>query len=398
LLENGDVVGLGKLHPAIGEAEAKLATWHGVKHCLGTSTGHGAIHAALIGLEIAAGDEVVTSPYTWGVSVSPILHNGARPVFADVDPVTGLLDPDSVEERVTSGTRAILVTHLYGQPANLTALREVADRHDVALVEDASQAHGARHAGRLVGSVGDAAGFSCMGGKLLAVAEAGFMLTPHDDVYWNAIVSTQHAGMSEIPGRAEEPGFPDRLRPFTDSMLYTYRLSTINAVLLVEQLAKLDDENAARAENLVTLRGAIAGVSSVSFPPFGDNDTPVRHILSFNFEPDTAGISRDLYLRVLAAEGLPVFTYVTRAIPHLPRMQGGSGAPRLSWTPDPGAGYADGAGELPGCDAKIARSMEMTWNYVTPALDTMRSMADAFVKVEEHLPALRDHERAAAQD
>src|ERR1700733_7881781 len=173
LLQTGPMVGLSKEHPQVGEAEATIARWHGVEHCLTTASGHGALHAALIGLEITAGAEVVTTPYTWGASVSPILHNGAVPVFADVDPERGLLDSASVEAAIGPRTEAILVTHIYGQPADMTALRAVADRHGLALIEDGSQAHGARHRGTRVGAFGDAAGFSCMGGKLLATTEAG---------------------------------------------------------------------------------------------------------------------------------------------------------------------------------------------------------------------------------
>ncbi|MBL7200418.1 MAG: DegT/DnrJ/EryC1/StrS family aminotransferase [Anaerolineae bacterium] len=138
LLQRGSTVGLNKHHPEIAEAERAIAEWQGVPHCLGTSSGHAALHSALIGLEISSGDEVITTPYTWGASVSCILHNNAVPVFADVDPETGLLDPASVASRISPRTRAILVVHIYGQPANLTALRQIADQHGLALVEDGS--------------------------------------------------------------------------------------------------------------------------------------------------------------------------------------------------------------------------------------------------------------------
>src|SRR5690606_16574628 len=218
--------------------EHTIATWHAVERCLTTASGHAALHACLLGLEITAGAEVITTPYSWGASTSPILHNGAVPVFADVDPHTGLLDPSSVAEVIGPRTEAILVTHIYGQPADMTALRQLADAHGLALIEDGSQAHGARHRGRRVGGFGHAAGFSCMGGKLLATTEAGYLVTDRDDVYWKAILSCQHAGGTEHPGRTAEPGFPSDLLPFSDSLNYTYRLGIINAVLLVEQLAK----------------------------------------------------------------------------------------------------------------------------------------------------------------
>ena len=252
------------------------------------------------------------------------------PVFADVDPEHGLLDPAAVEAAIGPRTEAILVTHIYGQPANMTALRAMADRHGLALIEDGSQAHGARHRGTRVGAFGDAAGFSCMGGKLLATTEAGYLLTSREDVYWKAIISCQHAGGTEHPGRASEPGFPEELRAYIDSLTYTYRLGVLNAVLMVEQLAKLDEENAARARNRARLLEAIADLGSISAPSYPDDD-PVFHMVSLNFVPEHAGISKETYLAALQAEGAPVFSYVATPMHRLERLRADTGAPKVMW-------------------------------------------------------------------
>ncbi|MGA8355165.1 MAG: DegT/DnrJ/EryC1/StrS family aminotransferase [Solirubrobacteraceae bacterium] len=395
LLQTGPMVGLSKEHPQVLEAEATFARWHGVPHCLTTASGHGALHAALIGLEITAGAEVITTPYTWGASVSPILHNSAVPVFADVDPERGLLDPVAVEAMIGPRTEAILVTHIYGQPADMTSLRAIANRHGLALIEDGSQAHGARHRGTRVGAFGDAGGFSCMGGKLLATTEAGYLVTSREDVYWKAIISCQHAGGTEHPGRATEPGFPEELRPYIDSLNHTYRLGVLNAVLMVEQLAKLDEENAARARNRARLLEALAEVDSVSAPTYPGDD-PVFHIVSLNFEPEHAGISKQTYLAALQAEGAPVFSYVVTPMHRLERLRGATSAPKVMWTESirrAGIDYA--ALELPGCEHKVAHSIEMSWNWIEDDAQAMRRLADCFIKVEEHLDDLRRHERHA---
>jgi dTDP-4-amino-4,6-dideoxygalactose transaminase len=398
LLREGDSVGLSKQHPLIEEAESALAKWHGVRQCLGTSTGHAALHSAVIGLELGEGDEVITTPYTWGVPCAAILHNNAMPIFADIDPVTGNLNPVAVEGCITERTRAIMVVHVYGQPADLTRLREIADRHKIALIEDGSTAHGARHQGRLVGTFGDASGFSCMGTKLLATTESGFMLTPHDNVYYNAVISSQHAGNNDKPGRSSEPGFPESLRPYADSLLYTYRLSTINAVLLVEQLKKLEAENAMRAENRNRLVELLAGVASVSTPQTRPGDYTTYWMLCFNFDADAAGISKDTYLKALQAEGVPVINYMPTPLHKLDRLSSTTRAPRVMWTESMRRALAGGGqlGEnLPGCEEKVRRGFEMMFHYVTPAEKTMQSIANAFCKVEEQLPALRDFERSS---
>lgn len=394
LLRAGDMVGLGRAHPSIDAAERAIAEWHGVDYCLTTSSGHASLHAALMGLQITGGAEVITTPYTWGASTSPILYNNAVPVFADVDPERGLLDPDAVREAIGPRTEAILVTHIYGQPANMTALREVASGHGLALIEDGSQAHGARHRGRRVGGFGDAAGFSCMGAKLLATSEAGYMVTNRDDAYWNAVISCQHAGGTEHAGRADEPGFPSDLRPYMDSLHLTYRLSVLNAILLVHQLSKLDEENANRIQNRAWFVEAIDGVESVSVPDYPDGD-PVYHMVSLNFVAEHAGISKETYLAALRAEGVSAFAYVEVPLHHLERLRPGTQAPRTMWFERwsrSGIDYADL--ELPGCAAKVERSFEMSWNWIDEDREAMNRLAAAFIKVEEQLDALRAYERS----
>ena len=396
LLREGDMVALGRAHPWIDAAEGAIAQWHGVDYCLTTSSGHASLHAILIGLQITGGAEVITTPYTWGASTSPILYNNAVPVFADVDPDRGLLDPESVREAIGPRTEAILVTHIYGQPANMTALCEIAAEHGLALIEDGSQAHGAKHRGKRVGGFGDAGGFSCMGGKLLATSEAGYLVTNRDDAYWNAVISCQHAGGTEHAGRASEDGFPSDLRPYTDSLHLTYRLSVLNAILLVHQLAKLDEENANRIQNRAWFVEALDGVQSVAVPDYPDGD-PVYHIVSLNFVAEHAGISKQTYLAALQAEGVPAFSYIDVPMHRLERLRPGTQAPRTMFAErlkSTGVDYA--SLELPGCEAKVGRSFEMSWNWIDRDREAMNRLAAAFIKVEEQLDALRGYEQSMA--
>ena len=388
LLKRGATVGLNKSCREIEEVERAIAEWQGAEHCLGTSSGHAALHSSLIGLEIAFGDEVITTPYTWGATVSCILHNNAIPVFADVDPETGLLDPASIESRISSKTRAILPVHIYGQPANMTAICEIARKHSLVVIEDGSQSHGAMHKGKKVGQFGDAAGFSCMGGKLLASSEAGYMVTPHEEVYWKGAMGGQHMG------RSPEQGFPDSLRPYVDSLVYTYRLNPINAVLLSEQLRKIDAENEARQKNVAMFRSAMEGIKSVSFPNYPEGDEPTYHMLTMNFNPEAAGVQRSTYIKAIQAEGISIFSYVPSPISRWRRLQWKDyDGPKVMWTEvlrQSGIDYS--LTEVPNCETKIARSLEMGWNYVEVNEPKMKQMASAFHKVEENLDSLREWE------
>lgn len=394
-LSEGPVQGLSKGHPIVAELEQRLAQFHEVDMALGASSGHGALQSALIGLELTGGDEILTSPYSWGASVSCILHNGAMPVFVDVLPDTGLMDPGALEQALSPCTRAILVTHIYGQPANMTAIMAFAESHGLKVIEDGSQAHGARHRGARVGSFGHASGFSVNGVKPLATTEGGYMVTREPEVYWKATISCQHAGRSELVGRASEPGFPDELRPFIDSLVYTYRPNLVTALLALDRLPKVDQENAARRRNVDLLQRHLGAVESVSLPQHDAGDECVYHMLTLNFDPTHAGVTRDTYLQALNAEGVPALVYVESALNRSPRLSPDWDGPRVMWTETIRRSGSDPTkAELPGCERKIAQSIEIPWNYFREDEALMASIADAFVKIEEQLDDLRAFERS----
>jgi len=395
-LEQGPMQGLSKAHPIVGELEQRLAALHGVDYALAASSGHGALQSALIGLEITGGDEVLTSPYSWGASVSCILHNGAIPAFVDVLPDTGLLDPDALEAGLTRRTRAILVPHLYGQPADMTRIMAFADAHGLVVIEDGSQAHGARHRGRQVGSFGHAAGFSTNGVKPLATTEGGYLVTRVADVYWKATISAQHAGRGELIGRASEPGFPEELRDYIDSLVYTYRPNLVTALLTLDRLPALEAENAARRRNADRLFRALEGVRSVTWPSHDDADECVFHMVTLNFAADHAGVSRDTYLAALNAEGVPAVAYVAKGLHQSPRLSPNWQGPRVMWTETlRAAGTNPTMLHLPGCDEKVGCSLEIPWNLFEDVPHLVESIAGAFVKVEERLDELQRYERAS---
>lgn len=396
LLDEGVALGLSKGQPEIGAIERALAEFHGVPWALGTSTGQGALHAALIGLELTAGDEVITSPYSWGVSVSCILHNNCIPIFADVSEGLGLLDPESVRERITPRTRGILVPHIFGNPADMTALCAIAAEHGLRVIEDGSQAHGARHRGQIVGSFGDASGFSANGVKPIAATEAGFMLAKDDDTYWRAVVSTQHSGMGENPGRASEPGFPDDLRDTIDALIYTYRLTPVNAALLLDGLGRMEADNDVRRRHLQLLRGGLAPLDSVSVPDLlHEGDVSAVHQVILPFHGDAAGISKATYMDAIAAEGLFCHDYLDQPLNRAPRLSSEWSGPRVMWTENlKRAKYDPTKVEVPHAENQIKNHFHLTWNYIDYDPEFIGRMVDVFFKVEENLDALRAYERS----
>jgi dTDP-4-amino-4,6-dideoxygalactose transaminase len=398
LLADGVALGLSKHQPEIAALEGAVAEFFGAKHGLGTSTGNGALHAALIGLELTAGDEVMTSPYTYGVSISCILQNNCLPTFSDVLEGTGLMDPQSVRERITPRTRALLIPHIFGNPADMTALMEIAREHDLKVIEDGSQAHGAKHKGRRIGGFGDAAGFSANGVKPIAATEAGFMVTQHDAVYWKAVVSTQHAGMGELPGRMAEGGFPDELRDAVDALVYTYRLTPVSAALMLGCLRRVDPDNDVRRRHLALLREGTAGLASVSFPDvLHEGDESALHQVLVRFDAEAAGVSKQTYLKALNAEGLYSYEYLPRPVNKAPRLSPDWNGARVMWTDNlRRANYDPTKTEVPHAEAQIKHHFNLVWNYIDYEPALIQGMVDAFTKVEENLDELRAYEREHA--
>jgi dTDP-4-amino-4,6-dideoxygalactose transaminase len=158
--------------------EEEFAAYCGGRHGIAVNSGTSALHLALLAGGIGPGDEVITVPFTFVATTAAILYTGARPVFVDIDPVTYTMDPAQIEGAITPRTKAILPVHLFGHPADMDAICEVARRHHLLVIEDAAQAHGAEYKGRRCGSIGDLACFSFYPGKNLgAYGEGGIVVT-----------------------------------------------------------------------------------------------------------------------------------------------------------------------------------------------------------------------------
>ena len=158
--------------------EQEFATYCGTAECIALNSGTSALHLALLAAGVGPGDEVITVPFTFVASVAAVIYTGARPVLVDIDPRSFTMDPAAIEAAITPRTKAILPVHLYGQPADMDPIMEVARRHGLVVIEDAAQAHGAKYKGRPVGSIGDMACFSFYPGKNLgAYGEGGAVTT-----------------------------------------------------------------------------------------------------------------------------------------------------------------------------------------------------------------------------
>jgi len=181
----------GNSAPHALEMQEKWAEYCGCKYALVTNSGTSALHMAVAAAGVLPGDEVITSAFSFWASAAAILHHCAIPTFVDIDPVYYTIDPAKIEAAITPRTTAIMPVHIHGMPCNLGPIMEIAEKHDLKVIEDASHAHGGLYRGRLVGTIGHVSCMSVMSGKSLAVGEGGMMLT-NDRQIWERCIAWGH--------------------------------------------------------------------------------------------------------------------------------------------------------------------------------------------------------------
>lgn len=213
------------------EFERQWAARHGVRHAVSVTSGTAAMHTCVAAINPDPGDEIIVTPWTSGGSIIGLLLHNCVPVFADIED-TYNIDPKDVEAKITPRTRAIMAVHLFGNPCNMAALRQIADKHGLFLIEDCCQAHFAEHQGQIVGSLGDIAGYS-YGGKHLSAGMGGMVLTSNESLWERALLFSDAA----LP-RANGPYAG---RPYANYFLApNYRMTNVIAAILLSQIKKVD--------------------------------------------------------------------------------------------------------------------------------------------------------------
>jgi len=217
------------------EFEKEFAAWEGVKHALGFSSGTAALQCAMYGCKVGIGDEIICPSKTYWASCLPAFSLGATIVFADIDPQTLCIDPGDIEQRITDRTKAIVVVHYLGHPADMDPIMAIARKHNVKVIEDVSHAHGGLYKGRKVGTIGDVAGYSLMSGKSLVAGEAGMLTTNDREIYERAIALGHY-------GRFNDSIATPALTPFRGLPLggYKYRMHQLSAAVGRGQLKYYD--------------------------------------------------------------------------------------------------------------------------------------------------------------
>jgi dTDP-4-amino-4,6-dideoxygalactose transaminase len=318
------------LGPRVSEFERRFAAVLGSPHACAVSSGTAGLHLALRAVGVSDGDEVLTSPFSFVASANAALYERARPVFADIDPVTLNLDPTAAEAALTGRTRAILPVHIFGYPADMVAFERIAARDGLGLVEDACEALGGVHAdGTAVGGRGNLAVFGFYANKQLTTGEGG-MVTLGDGAIKARIDSERNQG------RAPDMGWLDH-----DRLGFNYRLSDLACALGIAQLQRLDRMLADRAGVATLYRQVLAGIEGLVLP-CADRGRERRGWFVFVVQLPR-GVDRDGVVRKLADWGV-------QSKPYLPAIH------LMSFYRER-FGHRDG--EFPVCEDVAARSLAL---------------------------------------
>lgn len=345
VLDRGELTGINGVETT--SLEREWAERLGVAHAVLFNTGTAAIHAALYAVGVQAGDEVITTAFTFSGTFQAILHQGAIPVFVDIDPATYNIDPALIESRITSRTKAILPVHIHGMPCDMDAIMDIAARHSLAVVEDAAQAHLATYRGRYAGTIGQAGAFSVQATKNLSGIEGGFVVSDDAEVA-NATRRIRTYG-EDIADGSDLGGW--YFRPYTVfSVGWNYRSNELSAAFARSQLRRLDEYTAIAQRNGRFLNQALASIPGLE-PPFEPPDRcSVFHKYRVRLDLKRLGVDipavefRGRLLAALRAEGVDAVLWHTEPVTSFPILQTHEGFGRgYPWSLAPGSASVDPA-------------------------------------------------------
>jgi dTDP-4-amino-4,6-dideoxygalactose transaminase len=309
VLRSGQFIG----GPEVEAFEREVADYLGTKHAIGVNSGTDALVIALRALGIGPGDDVLTTPFSFFATAESISNVGATPVFVDIDETTFNIDPHLIEAAITPRTKAIMPVHLYGRPADMDAIMDIAQRHDLKVIEDCAQSFGARnsgrhsgrHSGRQTGTIGHLGAYSFFPTKNLgAFGDGGLIATDDDDLAHLARKLRSHGSIQK----------------YQNEMLgYNSRLDAIQAALLRVKLPHVDDWNEARRDVARRYEAALTRAPGITTPAIVDGHVFHQYTIR---TPD-----RDRTQRALEADGIGTMVYYPTPQDHLPVYRRGGSCP-----------------------------------------------------------------------
>lgn len=280
----------------VAEFEQAYAELIGAKRCLATASGTSALLVSLHVLDIDAGDEVIVSPFTFIATYNAILTSKALPVFADTDPETLIIDPKTIEDKITDRCTALMPVHIYGLPCDMDPINEIARKKQLVVIEDACQAWLAEYKGKKCGGLADVGCFSFQNSKHLPTGEGG-AITGNSDRILDRCHSFHNCGRAFGTSQGEKPYF---------TRGSNRRMQQVQAVMLIQQMSKLKKETEVRRKNADYLMQNLEDVPGIKPVRVPENSKPVWHFFPFRYDAaEFNGLTRDKFMQALRAEGIP---------------------------------------------------------------------------------------------
>jgi len=291
--------------PNVVRLEKKWAQHYRTKHAVSVNSATSALYASMGALGVGPGDEVIVSPYTMSASACCPLIYGAVPVFADISRDTFNLDPSSIEKKITKRTKAIVVVHLLGHPADMIAIMKIAKKHKLAVIEDCAQAHDASLLGKKVGTFGDIGIFSLNVNKTIQAGEGGILITNNHDLALRLQLIRNHGEVV-----ADQIGYKN----VSNIVGYNYRMCEMEAVIIIEQMKRLKTLNRYRMDLAGYLTHELSKFDGITPPVVRKGCKHVYYMYGIRFNEKEVGIKRSLFCKALCAEGIEVFEGYTRPL------------------------------------------------------------------------------------
>lgn len=273
-----------------------------VKHSVSCNSATSALIMAMGALEIGPGDEVIVSPYTMSATATSILFYNAIPIFADIEEDMFCLDSKSIEERITSNTKAIITTDIHGQPSDMDAIMAIASKHNLKVVVDAAQSPGAKYKDKYAGAVGDIGIYSLNRHKNIQTGEGGVAVTNDDELALRMQLIRNHAEI--LTGSGIEKFTPKSL---INMLGFNFRMTEVEAAIGIEQLKKLDALNAHRLELTHYLNEKLSKYEAIALPKVREGCTHVYYMHVMKFDEKIAGISRAKFIEAIRVEGITIW-------------------------------------------------------------------------------------------
>lgn len=348
-LRSGWISSAGKY---IGEFEKKFAKYVGTKYAITTTSGMSALHLAVVAIGLKDGDEVIVPAFTMGAPWLAVIYTGAKPVFVDCERETFNMDPFLIEKKITKKTKAILVVHIYGHPADMDAITKIAKKHKLVVIEDAAEAHGAKYKGKIVGSIGDFGCFSFYANKIITSGEGGMIVT-NNKLY------------AEEIGKYKDYYFSPKKRFIHEKVGFNYRMTNMQAGLGLGQLKHINEYIKKKHTMAKLYKKYLEKIPGISLPIAKPECTNVYWMYSVVVDPNKFGFTKDELRKALLKRGVDTrdFFYSPSEQPFLkPYLKNSDKFPNTYWASQNGLYLPSGLAITNSQILSVANSIKSIYN------------------------------------